>query len=455
MSHPHLSVLILAAGRGTRMYSDLPKVLHEIGGKPMLSHVIDTALSLQPTTVGVVIGHGKDAVRARISQTVQWIEQDQQLGTGHAVQIAMPHLPANGHTLVLYGDVPLIDRTTLETLLAAAGDGVALLSDVLDHPTGYGRIVREQGEIVGIVEEKDANAAEKAIREINTGVMVLPNAHLPAWLGKLQNANAQGEYYLTDVIALAVADGVTVSGITVRAHHLAAGVNNKLQLFELERIFQKEQAEKLLGAGITLRDANRFDLRGSLQHGRDVVIDVNTVFEGDCVLGNGVEIEAHCVLKNVTIGDGTRIKAFSHLENCTVGARATIGPFARLRPDAALADEVHVGNFVEIKKSIVGHGSKVNHLTYIGDTDIGQNSNIGAGTITCNYDGVNKFRTEIGDDVRIGSGTMLVAPVTVGDRATTGAGSVITKECPPDKLTLSRAQQVTVRNWKRPEKNKA
>lgn len=452
MSYPHLSVLILAAGRGTRMYSDLPKVLHEIGGKPMLAHVIDTALQLKPAAVGVVIGHGKEAVRQRIDAPVTWIEQTEQLGTGHAVQTALPHLPRDGQTLVLYGDVPLTDVPTLEALLQAAGDGVGLLTDVLDNPAGYGRIVRDQGKIIGIVEEKDANAAQKAIREINTGMMVLPNTHLSAWLGGLKNANAQGEYYLTDVIACAVADGVAVHGLTVGAHHLAAGVNNKMQLSELERIFQKNQADKLMAAGVTLRDPARFDLRGSLQHGRDVVIDANVLFEGACVLGDGVVIEPNCVLKNAVIGASTRIKAFSHLEACTVGANATIGPFARLRPDAELADEVHVGNFVEIKKSIVGRGSKVNHLTYIGDTEIGQNSNIGAGTITCNYDGVNKFRTEIGDDVRIGSGTMLVAPVKVGDKATTGAGSVITKDCPDGKLTLGRAKQVTIANWKRPEK---
>ena len=452
MSTP-LNIVILAAGKGTRMYSQLPKVLHEIGGRSMLARVISTAQSLNPERICVVIGHGKELVRQRINADVTWVEQNEQLGTGHAVKTALPHLSPHGRTLVLYGDVPLTDSQTLQALLDTAGNEVGLLTDVLAKPTGYGRIIRENGRVVAIVEEKDADAAQKAITETNTGIFVLPNAHLADWLGALQSNNAQGEYYLTDVIALANADGVAVHPQQVRASHLAAGVNNKQQLAELERIFQREQAEALLSAGITLRDPARFDLRGSLSHGQDVVIDVNVVLEGDVALGDGVEIGANCVIRNAHIGAGSRIAPFSHLENCSVGRNGRIGPFARLRPQAQLGDDVHIGNFVEVKNTVMGTGSKANHLTYLGDADVGEYSNIGAGTITCNYDGVNKFKTTIGSHVRIGSGTMLVAPVSVGDKATTGAGSVITKPCPADKLTLSRSRQTTLEGWVRPEKD--
>ena len=452
MSTP-LNIVILAAGKGTRMYSQLPKVLHEIGGRSMLARVISTAQSLNPERICVVIGHGKELVRQRINADVTWVEQNEQLGTGHAVKTALPHLSPHGRTLVLYGDVPLTDSQTLQALLDTAGNEVGLLTDVLAKPTGYGRIIRESGQVVAIVEEKDANAAQKAITETNTGMFVLPNARLADWLGALQSNNAQGEYYLTDVIALANADGVAVHPQQVRASHLAAGVNNKQQLAELERIFQREQAEAFLSAGITLRDPARFDLRGSLSHGQDVVIDVNVVLEGDVVLGDGVEIGANCVIRNAHIGAGSRIAPFSHLENCSVGRNGRIGPFARLRPQAQLGDDVHIGNFVEVKNTVMGTGSKANHLTYLGDADVGEYSNIGAGTITCNYDGVNKFKTTIGSHVRIGSGTMLVAPVSVGDKATTGAGSVITKPCPADKLTLSRSRQTTLEGWVRPEKD--
>ena len=452
MSTP-LNIVILAAGKGTRMYSQLPKVLHEIGGRSMLARVISTAQSLNPERICVVIGHGKELVRQRINADVTWVEQNEQLGTGHAVKTALPHLSPHGRTLVLYGDVPLTDSQTLQALLDTAGNEVGLLTDVLAKPTGYGRIIRESGQVVAIVEEKDANAAQKAITETNTGMFVLPNARLANWLGALQSNNAQGEYYLTDVIALANADGVAVHPQQVRASHLAAGVNNKQQLAELERIFQREQAEAFLSAGITLRDPARFDLRGSLSHGQDVVIDVNVVLEGDVVLGDGVEIGANCVIRNAHIGAGSRIAPFSHLENCSVGRNGRIGPFARLRPQAQLGDDVHIGNFVEVKNTVMGTGSKANHLTYLGDADVGEYSNIGAGTITCNYDGVNKFKTTIGSHVRIGSGTMLVAPVSVGDKATTGAGSVITKPCPADKLTLSRSRQTTLEGWVRPEKD--
>ena len=455
MSATPLNIVILAAGKGTRMYSKMPKVLHRIGGLPMVERVIDTAAALHPQNICVVIGHGKDQVLDTVKRDVVWVEQTEQLGTGHAVKTALPHLAAEGRTLVLYGDVPLIDTATLETLLEAAGSEVGLLTDVPADPTGLGRIIRDsQGSVTAIVEEKDANAAQKAVREINTGILVLPNAKLENWLGSLSSNNAQGEYYLTDVIALARADGVAVHPVQVASSFLAAGVNNKIQLAELERIFQREQAQSLLQAGLTLRDPARFDLRGSLQHGQDVVIDVNVVLEGDNQFGNNVSIGANCVIKNAAIGDNTVIEPFSHLENCRIGNSARIGPFARLRPNADLADEVHIGNFVEVKNSTIGRGSKANHLTYLGDAQIGSRSNIGAGTITCNYDGVHKHQTVIGDEVRIGSGNMLVAPLTIGHRATTGAGSTLTRNCPEGELTLTRARQTTIPGWIRPEKEK-
>ena len=455
MSTTPLNIVILAAGKGTRMYSKMPKVLHRIGGKPMVERVIDTAAALRPQNICVVIGHGKDQVLDTVKRDVVWVEQTEQLGTGHAVKTALPHLAAEGRTLVLYGDVPLIDTATLETLLEAAGSEVGLLTDVPADPTGLGRIIRDsQGSVTAIVEEKDADAVQKAVREINTGILVLPNAKLKNWLDTLSSNNAQGEYYLTDVIALARADGVAVHPVQVASSHLAAGVNNKIQLAELERIFQREQAQSLLQAGLTLRDPARFDLRGSLRHGQDVVIDVNVVLEGDNQFGNNVSIGANCVIKNAVIGDNTVIEPFSHLENCRIGSSARIGPFARLRPNADLADEVHIGNFVEVKNSTIGRGSKANHLTYLGDAQIGSRSNIGAGTITCNYDGVHKHQTVIGDEVRIGSGNMLVAPLTIGHRATTGAGSTLTRNCPEGELTLTRARQTTIPGWVRPEKEK-
>lgn len=449
-----LSVVILAAGKGTRMYSQLPKVLHQIGGLSMLERVIYTAQSLNPQQICVVVGHGKEQVRQCIQENVIWVEQNQQLGTGHAVKMALPHLPTSGQTLVLYGDVPLIDTQTLQQLLSVAGNEVGLLTDVLDQPTGYGRIIRDNGKVLAIVEEKDANEAQKRIQEINTGILVLPNTHLAEWLNHLSSDNVQGEYYLTDLIELANQSNITVHPLSVAHSYLAAGVNNKQQLAELERVFQMQQAQQLLAQGVSLRDPQRFDLRGSLKHGQDVVIDVNCVFEGQNELGDGVEIGANCVIKNAKIGAGTIIAPFSHLEDCEIGEQACIGPFARLRPQAQLADGVHIGNFVEVKNSRIGKGSKANHLTYIGDAQIGQKTNIGAGTITCNYDGVNKHQTQIGDEVRIGSGTMLVAPVCVEDKATTGAGSVITKTCPAGKLTLARTRQTTIEHWIRPEKEK-
>lgn len=455
MSTPELNIVILAAGKGTRMYSALPKVLHRIGGQTMLERVIATAQSLKPNRISVVIGHGKDQVRQQIQADVQWIEQTEQLGTGHAVKTALPYLSAQGQTLILYGDVPLIDTQTLQQLCQTAGNQVALLTDVLANPTGYGRIIREQDKVVAIVEEKDATAAQKAITETNTGIFVLPSHKLASWLNALQNHNAQQEYYLTDLIALAHQDGFEVRPVPVRASYLAAGVNNKLQLAQLERILQRQQAQTLLQAGVTLLDPDRFDLRGQLNHGQDVSIDINVILEGTVTLGNNVTIGAHCVIKNATIGDGTTIAPYSHLENCTIGQAAQIGPFARLRPNAQIGDQVHIGNFVEVKNSSLGTGTKANHLTYLGDAHIGQYSNIGAGTITCNYDGVHKHPTTIGDHVRIGSGNMLVAPVQIGDKATTGAGSTITKNCPAGQLTLARSRQVTLPNWIRPEKEPA
>lgn len=448
-----LHIVILAAGKGTRMYSKLPKVLHQIGGLPLVQHVINTAKSLQPDSIQVVVGHGKEQVQAAVADGVTWVVQEQQLGTGHALKCALPNLPKEGKTLILYGDVPLTDQATLEQLLQDAGEEVGLLTDVLVQPQGYGRILRNEQGICAIVEEKDATAEQKQIQEINTGILVLPNRHLEHWLATLQNNNAQGEYYLTDVIALAVADGVTVHGLAVRESYLAAGINNKVQLAEIERVYQWNRAQDLMAAGVTLRDPRRFDVRGSLQHGQDCVIDVDVVIEGVCELGDDVSIGSHCVLNNVVIGSGCQIAPFSHLSDCVVGKEARIGPFARLRPQAQLGDGVHIGNFVEIKNSQVADGAKVNHLSYIGDASIGKDSNIGAGTITCNYDGVNKFKTVIGEQVRIGSGSMIVAPVTIHDKATTGAGSVITKDCPPNQLTIGRARQVTIDKWQRPEKS--
>ena len=451
-----LQVIILAAGQGKRMYSKLPKVLHKIAGKPLLGHVLDTARALSPDKLVVVYGHGGDQVRAAFSgqDDLAWALQAEQLGTGHAVKQAMPHLQG-GVTLILYGDVPLTRKETLERLLAATHhcSAVGLLTDFLPDPTGYGRIVRDaEHKVVRIVEHKDASEAERAVKEINTGMMAVPTARLDDWLAELRNDNAQGEYYLTDIIALAVRDGLAVNAVQPDAHWEAEGINNKLQLAQLERIHQQNMARKLLEAGVTLADPARIDVRGALHHGQDVCIDVNCVFEGRVELGSNVSIGANCVLKNVKVADNTVIHPFCHLEEAEVGAGSLIGPYARLRPGAQLADGVHIGNFVEIKKAEVGAGSKINHLSYVGDASIGRNVNVGAGTITCNYDGVNKFRTVIGDNAFVGSNTSLVAPVEIGEGATTGAGSVITKNAPPAKLTVSRAKQLTLEGWVRPTK---
>jgi bifunctional UDP-N-acetylglucosamine pyrophosphorylase/glucosamine-1-phosphate N-acetyltransferase len=449
-----LSIVILAAGKGKRMYSSMPKVLHPIGGEPMLARVIRTARGLNPSRLVVVYGHGGDQVRARIGDAdLVWAEQAEQLGTGHALKMALPHLPADGKTLVLYGDVPLTKASTLQKLVDAAGKGMAVLTDVLADATGYGRMLRgADGKLKAIVEHKDCTPEQLAIREINTGMMVLPNAQLAGWLNALKNGNAQGEYYLTDVLELAVQDGVAVESASVDASWEASGVNNKLQLAELERILQANQARALLEAGVTLADPARIDIRGELKHGMDVSIDVGCVFEGAVELGDNVEIGAHCVLKNVRIAAGAKIAPFSHLEDAVVGEACKIGPYARLRPGADLAAHVHIGNFVEVKKSKIGEASKVNHLTYIGDAEIGRKVNVGAGSVTCNYDGVNKFKTIIGDNVFVGSGTLMVAPVVLEKDSTIGAGSVISKNTPAGELTVARARQVTIPGWKRPEK---
>ncbi|MCT8812691.1 bifunctional UDP-N-acetylglucosamine diphosphorylase/glucosamine-1-phosphate N-acetyltransferase GlmU [Glaesserella parasuis] len=449
-----LSVVILAAGKGTRMYSDLPKVLHPIAGKPMVKHVIDTAKQLSAKQIHLIYGHGGDLLQQRLSaEPVNWVLQAEQLGTGHAMQQAAPFFADDENILMLYGDAPLITATTLEKLIAAKPEnGIALLTVVLDNPTGYGRIIRENGSVVAIVEQKDANPEQLKIQEINTGVMVASGASFKKWLSQLDNNNAQGEYYITDVIAMANRDGYKVEAVQATNLMEVEGANNRLQLAALERYYQKIQAEKLLLAGVTIIDPARFDLRGTVTHGKDVVIDVNVILEGAIQLGNNVKIGAGSVLKNVVLGDNVEIKPYSVLEDSVIGESADVGPFARLRPGTELAAKAHVGNFVEIKKSTIGEGSKVGHLTYIGDSEIGANVNIGAGTITCNYDGANKFKTIIGDNVFVGSDTQLVAPVTVASGATIGAGSTITKDVAADELVITRVPQRHIQGWQRPTK---
>ncbi|MDK9702997.1 MAG: bifunctional UDP-N-acetylglucosamine diphosphorylase/glucosamine-1-phosphate N-acetyltransferase GlmU [Sulfuritalea sp.] len=451
-----MNVVILAAGQGKRMRSDLPKVLHRLAGKPLLGHVLDTARETGAAKICVVYGHGGEQVRAALdAPDLTWALQEPQLGTGHAVLQAMPGAVSSASTLVLYGDVPLIRASTLRRLIKAAGvDSLALLTAHLDNPQGYGRIVRADGLVTRIVEEKDADDAEKAIREINTGILVAPAAALARWLPTLGNRNAQGEYYLTDIVALAVAEGMPV----VTAHPDEAweteGINSKAQLAMLERVYQRNVAERLMETGATLADPARIDVRGELVCGRDAAIDVNCVFEGRVELADCVTIGANCVLKNCRIGSGARIAPFCHIEDAVVGAGGIIGPYARLRPGTELGREVHVGNFVEVKNSSIADHSKANHLAYIGDATIGSRVNVGAGTITCNYDGANKHRTVIEDDAFIGSDTQLVAPVTVGRGATLGAGTTLTRDAPPDQLTVSRAKQLSIPGWKRPVKKK-
>jgi len=448
-----LNIVILAAGKGTRMYSHKPKVLHALAGKPLVQHVLDCAATLRPQRVCVVYGHGGEMVPQAMAQyDAQFVIQEPQLGTGHAVQQAMPHLPDEGRTLVLYGDVPLIQHSTLHQM-QQAGDGLVLLTVTLDNPAGYGRIVRDsQGDVQCIVEEKDATPEQREIREVNTGILLAPTAQLRDWLGKLGNDNAQGEYYLTDIVGMAVRQGVVVHTVQPAQRWEVEGINNKMQLATLERTWQRVEAERLLAHGVTLADPARIDVRGRLVCGRDVEIDVGCIFEGEVTLGDNVRVGAYSVIRNATVATGTDIAPYSHIDSSAVGANCHIGPYARLRPGTKLADGAHIGNFVEIKNSEIGAGSKANHLSYIGDSTVGSRVNIGAGTITCNYDGANKFRTVIGDDAFIGSDTQLVAPVTVGRGATIGAGSTITKDTPDNELTLSRSKQLTVTGWKRPIK---
>jgi bifunctional UDP-N-acetylglucosamine pyrophosphorylase/glucosamine-1-phosphate N-acetyltransferase len=448
-----MNVVILAAGQGKRMHSDRPKVLHELAGRPLLAHVIAAARALNPDRICIVYGHGGETVREAIPDAdLRWARQSPQLGTGHAVQQALPFLNADVPTLVLYGDVPLTQPETLRRLIEVAHDSLALLTVELDDPTGYGRIVREGGAVRRIVEHKDATAEQRLLREVNTGIMAMPTRHLADWLGALKNDNAQGEYSLTDIIARAVPQGVAVRALQPAALWETLGVNSKVQLAELERIFQRTRAAALLEQGVSLADPARIDIRGTLECGRDVVIDVNCVFEGEVALGDRVGIGPNCVLRNVRIASDTRVEAFCHLDSADIGRNCRVGPYARLRPGAQLAEAVHIGNFCEVKASTIGANSKANHLSYIGDSEVGRNVNVGAGTITCNYDGVNKHRTVIEDDVFIGSDSQLIAPVRVRRGATLAAGTTLTKDAPENQLTLSRVQQVSVATWKRPVK---
>ena len=449
-----LSVVILAAGQGTRMRSSMLKVLHKLAHRTMLEHVCRTAESLGAETIHVVYGHGGEQVKTACAHLdCNWVEQDQQLGTGHAVEQAVPYIKDNQQVLVLYGDVPLVQENTLSALLETAADGVALLSVELEDPTGYGRISRDDaGHVTAITEHKDADKATQAIREVNTGILAAPAGLLSSWLEQLENDNAQGEYYLTDIVAMAVAEGVPVEALVVNEPREVSGVNDRLQLAELERYYQQMNAESLMQQGVTLRDPARLDIRGDIECGQDVIIDVNVVLEGKVRIGNDVTIGPNVIIKDSVIGAGSVIEANSVIEQSEVGEQCRVGPFARLRPGAKLHTRAKVGNFVEVKKAEIGEGSKVNHLSYIGDADIGKDVNIGAGTITCNYDGANKHKTVIGDKAFIGSNTALVAPLTVGKGATVGAGSTLCKDAPEDALTLTRSTQRTMDNWQRPVK---
>lgn len=449
-----MNIVILAAGQGKRMRSTLPKVLHPIGGKPMLRHVIELARQLRPTQLTIVLGHGKEQVSAAIAEPdIVWVEQKEQQGTGHALKMALPRLSSAEKTLVLYGDVPLLQAATLKRLLDIEPAKVAVLTSCVDDPTGYGRIVRGQnGNIEAIVEDKDCDATQRAIQEVNTGIMVFPTQRLAAWLNALKNDNVQREYYLTDLISSAVGAGVEVVGVALADPIEAAGVNDKEQLAILEREWQRRQAYQLLTAGVTLADPARIDIRGVVTCGQDVTIDVNCVFEGKVDLAAGVTVGPHCILKDVSVAERTTILPFSVLEGCKVENDCRIGPYARIRPATQVLPGAHIGNFVEVKNSDIGAGSKVNHLTYIGDTHIGEHVNIGAGCVTVNYNGVEKFRTTIEDDVFVGSGTMMIAPITLQQGATIGAGSVITQTAPARELTIARARQEVVPGWKRPKK---
>ena len=450
-----LSIVVLAAGQGTRMKSDLPKVLQPLAGRPMLAHVLERCRELDADTVHVVYGHGAERVRQAFSDSqVNWVLQAEQLGTGHAVQQAMPHIPKDHDVLVLCADVPLIKTSTLRGLLAAVAQApLALLTVEMADPAGYGRILRgKDGVVEAIVEHRDASEDQRRLREINTGLLAARAEQLNGWLAGLKADNDQQEYYLTDIVAMAVDEGVTVAAVSCSQESEVMGINDKLQLAQAEAIYRRRQAEILMHAGVTLADPARVDVRGTLECGRDVFIDVNAVFEGKVVLGNRVKIGPNAWLRDVELGDDCEVLPNVVMEQLKAGSACILGPFARLRPGVELDDQVKVGNFVEIKKSRVGKGSKVNHLTYVGDTRIGEHVNVGAGTVTCNYDGVNKHETVIGDGVFVGSGVLLVAPVEIGAGAVLGAGSVITKSAPADKLTVARARQSVIPGWKRPEK---
>lgn len=450
------TVIILAAGKGTRMRSSLPKVLQPLAGRPLLGHVIETAKKLNADNIITIYGHGGDRVQTAFAQEdIKWVEQAEQLGTGHAVQMTLPVLPQDGVSLILSGDVPCINPVTLQKLLdATAATGIGLVTLTLPDANGYGRIVRKQGQIQAIVEHKDASEEQRQIKEINTGIYAVSNAKLHEWLPNLSNDNAQGEYYLTDIVAMALADGMQVASVEPEQAFEVEGVNDRVQLAALERQFQAYQAKQLMQQGVHLIDPSRFDLRGNLTVGQDVRVDINVIIEGDCELGDNVEIGAGCIIKNTKIAAGTKVQPYSIFDSAIVGEDTQIGPFARLRPGAQLANEVHIGNFVEVKNTTIGLGSKANHFTYLGDAEIGAGSNIGAGTITCNYDGANKFKTIIGDQAFIGSNSSLVAPVKIGNGATVGAGSTITRDVEDNSLAVERSKQFAKENYPRPQKIK-
>jgi len=451
-----LSVVILAAGKGTRMRSRLPKVLHKIADKPMVQHVIDTVKGIGAENINLIYGHGGDMLKKAISDNaLNWIEQTEQLGTGHAMQMAAPHFKADEKILMVYGDVPLLSQQTLQRLIAVQPQGgIGLLTIELPDPTGYGRIERVDGNVVGIVEQKDASPVQRAINEVNTGILVANANDFNRWLPALSNDNAAGEYYITDIIEMAHKEGCAIETVQPENAFEVEGVNNRLQLANLERAYQYQQAENLLLEGVMLRDPKRFDLRGSLTCGQDVDIDINVIIEGKVTLGNGVKIGAGCILKDCELADNAEIKANTIIEGASIGEGAGVGPFARIRPNTVLEKDVHIGNFVEVKKSTLGEGTKCGHLSYLGDSVIGSGVNVGAGVITCNYDGANKFQTTIGDDVFLGSDCQIVAPVTIGNGATTGAGTTVVSDVPNNTLAVTRTKQRNIEGWTRPVKKK-
>ena len=455
MKQVKLNIVILAAGKGTRMFSSKPKVLHEVAGRPILRHVIDCSKALKPAKIIVVYGFGGDLAKNTFSgENIIWVEQTQQLGTGHAVQQAAPHLDDDANTLILLGDVPLVDAQSCAKLLAKANNQLAIQSFNKADPTGYGRIIRGANQnVTAITEHKDATEAERTIKEVNTGIMAMPAKALKHWLAGLTNNNAQGEYYLTDIVGFAVRDKVNVVAEITGDEWSVTGINSKQDLAQIERVYQLRNAEALLKKGVTLADPARIDVRGTLQTAQDVEIDVGCVFEGNVTLGENVKIGAYCVIKDATIGANTIINPFSHIVEANIGENNRIGPFARLRPGTELQSDVHIGNFVELKNAQVDSDTSINHLSYVGDSTVGKRVNIGAGTITCNYDGANKHKTVIEDDVFVGSDTQLIAPVTIGKGATIGAGSTISKHAPAGELTISRAKQMTITGWKRPVKH--